>query len=176
MRNLKLILLGCALVQISACRFFTTLSEPATRSASPFGADKTECALALSSGTVCRMSIQSCTRAVEVMKDIQARPANQRRDILTDEFVQKTSQSKDKIEENCIIELEHWALESIAGGKKAPYNVAGLVIPGLQEIKLLIWGGGMAAGFLGDGVGSACMSAIGSGISYAESKKWIQCK
>ncbi|NBW80349.1 hypothetical protein EBR21_01215 [bacterium] len=176
MRKIGFALMICGFFPLSGCRFFTTLSEPATRSASPVGADKSECALALSSGTTCKLSLNSCAIAVEIMKDIQARPAHLRRDILADEFVQKTSQSKEKIEEACNVEVERWALASFAEGKRAPYNVAGLVIPGLQEVKLLIWGGGMAAGFMGDGVGSACMSAIGAGISYAESKKWIQCK
>ena len=89
--------------------------------------------------------------------------------------MRKTTQSKVVAGPQCDKGIEDWAISSFATGKRAPYEVASIGIPGLQELKLLIWAGGMAAGFLGDGVGSACMSAIGSGISYAESKRWIRC-
>lgn len=110
------------------------------------------------------------------MKELKNRPSRTQTDLLADEFVQKISRSSEKITEKCNIDLERWVIASFAGGKRAPYDVAGLVIPGLQEVKLLIWGGGMVAGFLGDGIGSACMSAMGAGISYAESKNWIKCR
>lgn len=157
------------------CRFFPSFSEINTREASLPGVEKNECKLALSSGTFCQMSQASCSRALAVMTEIKTRPRGAETNILDDSFVQKATQATSQALEACDAELEDWALSSFASGKRASYNIAGLVIPGLQEIKLLIWGGGMMAGFLGNGMGSACMSAVGAGISYAESKKWIAC-
>jgi hypothetical protein len=157
------------------CRFITSFSEINTRQATSPDAVKNECKLALSSGTFCQMSQASCSRALAVMTEIKTRPRNAQSNILSDSFVQNATQATSTSLDKCDAKLENWVLSSFASGKRAPYNVAGLVIPGLQEIKLLIWGGGMMAGFMGNGMGSACMSAVGAGISYAESKKWIEC-
>ena len=121
------------------------------------------------------MSQRGCTEALAVLQDIQLDKALAGKNISNDAFVQNSVEKKVSPSDVCQPELETWAIKSFALRKKANYDVATLTIPGLQEIKLLIWGGGMMAGFMGDGIGSACMSAVGAGISYAESKSWIQC-
>lgn len=110
-----------------------------------------------------------------MLKDIHFDKTLAGKDISSDAFVQSSVEMKMANADVCLPELETWAIKSFALRKKADYDVATLTVPGLQEIKLLIWGGGMMAGFMGDGIGSACMSAVGAGISYAESKRWIQC-
>jgi hypothetical protein len=176
MRTILIATLGILLAAVPACRLLTTLSEPAARQATSLKAPAGDCTLAMSNNVTCRMSSGACTRALEIMKDIKLRSTRASHDILADEFVQRVSRSAEPRQESCNSSDEQWALKSFAGEKKAPYDVAGIVVPNLQELKLLIWGGGMVAGFLGDGVGSACMSAIGAGISYAESKSWIKCR
>ena len=163
---------------ISACKYIPSFSEIATRSASRESAlpVKEPCMLALNNGRACRMSTQRCEQALSVLSEVKNRPLASQKEILKDAFVQKVTAQKISSAELCETELERWALNTIALGKSAPYDVAALIIPGLQEIKFLVWGGGMMAGFLGDGVGSACMSAVGASISYAESKQWIACK
>lgn len=163
---------------IPGCKYIPSWSEIATRSASRESAlsVKEPCMLALNNGRACRMSTQRCGQALGVLSDVKSRPTESQKDILKDAFVQKVSAQYISSADLCEPELESWALKTIALGKPAPYDVAALIIPGLQEIKFLVWGGGMMAGFLGDGVGSACMSAMGASISYAESKNWISCK
>lgn len=121
------------------------------------------------------MSQRSCTEALAVLKDIHLDKTLAGKNISNDALVQSSAEKKVMSTDICQPELEAWALKSFALRKKADYDVATLTIPGLQEIKLLIWGGGMMAGFMGDGIGAACMSAVSAGISYAESKSWIQC-
>jgi hypothetical protein len=176
MRTKIFVLVGGLILPMNACRLLTSLSEPAARQATSLKTQNNDCTLAMSNNVTCRLSAESCERALEIMKDIAQRRSKSSRNILSDEFVQKVSASSEPRQEACSPSDEKWALSSFAQEKRAPYEVAGITVPGLQEIKLLIWGGGMVAGFLGDGVGSACMSAIGSGISYAESKKWIICR
>jgi len=166
-------LIGISLA--SGCRLLSSASEVNARQASSLKPKINPCYLALSSGVQCQMGARACERALVIMSEVKKRPVNLQRDILADEFVQKMSQSKVDSVTQCDKEIEDWTIASFAAGKRAAYEVAGIGIPGLQELKLLIWGGGMAAGFLGDGVGAACMSAISAGISYAESKRWIRC-
>ena len=175
MKKLTCAGLTALMLSLCGCRFFTSFSEPASRQASSLKSKSGQCALALSSGMTCLLSEGSCHQAIELMKEIKIWSQTKKKTILNDDFVQQVSRSSEVPTEKCDRDLERWVIATFSAGKPAPFDVAGLKIGGLQELKLLIWGGGMVAGFLGDGVGSACMSAIGAAIGYAESKKWIEC-
>jgi hypothetical protein len=75
--------------------------------------------------------------------------------------------------EKCDKEIESWVIASFAKKSIQPYDIAGIGIRHLSEIKLLIFGGGFVAGLAGDHIGASCMSVIGAGVSYACDKGWL---
>lgn len=162
----------CALV---SCKFLS-LSETMTRSAQPKLQPAEPCFLALSNGEICQMGAKQCENNRAFLDDFKKNPPPSQPDILKDNLIQSVIQKKPQSAQPCNSDLESWALKTMTAGKAAPYNAAGFTVTLLQELKLVIWAGGMMAGFMGDGVGSACMSAVGAGISYAESKRWISCR
>lgn len=73
----------------------------------------------------------------------------------------------------CDNDIEKWVISSFAHKTIQPYNIAGIGVSHLSEIKLLIVGGGIVAEIAGDHVGATCMSVIGAGVSYACDKGWL---
>jgi hypothetical protein len=168
-----------AVVILGACMRKASLSETATRTSSfknKENRDAGVCMLATSSGTVCRLSLRACDQARAALKDIQADKTARSINLLEDTFAQSALAKGIQSSQVCEADLETWSVKSLSLRQRAPVEVASISMRGLQEIKFLIWLGGFAAGMLGDGVGAACMSAVGAGLGYAENKGWIQCK
>ncbi|MEY3901030.1 MAG: hypothetical protein RL189_336 [Pseudomonadota bacterium] len=175
MKLICIVPLAFALCALAGCKYLS-FSETMTRTAEPKPQTAEPCFLALSNGEICQMGAQQCSNSRAFLDEFKKNPPPSQRDILKENLVQTVIRKEVQSAQACNADLERWALKTMAAGKPAPFDVAGLSIAGLQEIKLVIWAGGMMAGFMGDGVGSACMSIIGAGVSYAESKKWISCR
>ena len=90
--------------------------------------------------------------------------------LLKDHFVRSAAPVDTETLDACDPELQDWALQSFARRQFAPYDVAALNIPRMGDLRLFLSSGGILAGLMGDGVGAACMSVIGAGLKYAQTR------